>query len=231
MEASSRIGLIADNDGYFRIALGVILTRQLGFSGVIEVTSLDEALECLGDNPNIWATLLDLSMPGMRTSANLRAVRECSPRSRMVVIADSTSRRDILLALEAGVHGYVPKSLGVSELTNALRTIFDGNIYVPPLLAEVPPASEEMVPESAPPAPPAKAETASPLTPRQQDVLDLLVQGKTNKEIAYALKLGEGTVKIHMSALFRYFGVNNRAAAAVAGARPYPNRRRPPSGA
>jgi DNA-binding NarL/FixJ family response regulator len=74
------------------------------------------------------------------------------------------------------------------------------------------------------PAP--EQEPVSPLTPRQQDVLDLLVQGKTNKEIALALGLGEGTVKIHMAAIFRYFGVNNRAAAAVAGARPYPNRRR-----
>jgi len=64
------------------------------------------------------------------------------------------------------------------------------------------------------------------LTPRQTEVLDLLVQGKTNKEIALALNLVEGTVKIHVAAIFRYFGVNTRAAAAVAGARPYPNRPR-----
>ena len=60
------------------------------------------------------------------------------------------------------------------------------------------------------------------LTPRQKDVLELLVQGKPNKEIASALNLGEGTVKIHLAAIFRYFGVNNRAAAAVASALPTP---------
>jgi DNA-binding NarL/FixJ family response regulator len=159
MEAPMRVGLIADDDAYFRMAVSAILTRQFGFSGVLEAASLDEALECLSENPNVCAALFDLSMPGMRTPTHLRAVRECFPNARIAVISGSTSRHDILLALEAGV-------------------------------------------------------------------LDLLVQGKTNKEIALALRLGEGTVKIHMAAIFRYFGVNNRAAAAVAGARPYPNRKR-----
>jgi DNA-binding NarL/FixJ family response regulator len=119
----------------------------------------------------------------------------------------------------------VLKSLSITDLNAALNVIFDGGIYVPPLLANLPSAplpSEMRAEESSSES----ALAGSPLTPRQQEVLDLLVQGKTNKEIALALRLGEGTVKIHMAAIFRYFGVNNRAAAAVAGARPYPNRKR-----
>lgn len=225
MERPMRIGLVADDDAYFRMAVGAILTRQLGFTDVMEAASLDQALECLGENAGASAALFDLSMPGMRTPSNLRAVRECFPNTRVAVISGSSSRSDILLALEAGVHGYMLKSLSITELTNALQRIFKGDIYVPPSLADVSSTAGEPVSERVI-APAAELpEAASPLTPRQQDVLDLLVQGKTNKEIALALKLGEGTVKIHMAAIFRYFGVNNRAAAAVAGARPYPNRR------
>jgi DNA-binding NarL/FixJ family response regulator len=239
MGAPARIGLIADDDAYFRMAVGAILDRQFGFSEIIEAGSLDEALERLGEHPNIGVALFDLSMPGMRTPTNLRTVRECFPDTRVAVISASSNRRNILLALEAGVHGYMLKSLSITDLAAALKTIFDGGIYVPPCLADISSAPVEAIDEELqkvadgkiePAAPvdpePEHAEPVSPLTPRQRDVLDLLVQGKTNKEIALALGLGEGTVKIHMAAIFRYFGVNNRAAAAVAGARPYPNRRR-----
>lgn len=233
MGAAARVGLIADDDAYFRMAVGAILDRQFGFSEIIEAASLDEALERLSDKPAIGVALFDLSMPGMRTPTNLRAVRECFPETRVAVISASSSRQNILLALEAGVHGYMLKSLGVTELAAALQTIFDGGIYVPPCLADISSAplegstgeSQASMAERLEPAID-HHEAINPLTPRQQDVLDLLVQGKTNKEIAIALGLGEGTVKIHMAAIFRYFGVNNRAAAAVAGARPYPNRRR-----
>lgn len=233
MGALARVGLIADDDAYFRMAIGAILDRQFGFSEIIEASSLDEALERLSDNPAIGVALFDLSMPGMRTPTNLRAVRECFPEARVAVISASSSRQNILLALEAGVHGYMLKSLSITELGAALQTIFNGGVYVPPCLADISSSPADasmgepqvsMVEKHEPVAD--HHEAINPLTPRQQDVLDLLVQGKTNKEIAIALGLGEGTVKIHMAAIFRYFGVNNRAAAAVAGARPYPNRRR-----
>ncbi len=230
MSTGSRVGLIADKDAYFRLAATAILTRDFGVSEVQEASSLDEALERLTDNPHIGLVLLDLSMPGAQTPTNLRSVRECFPGVRVAATSASTSRNDILLALEAGVHGYLLKSLPVAELVKALKTVLEGGVYVPPCLADLslkaPDVSDE--PEERP-HPGKRVHHASPvhlLTARQRDVLDLLVQGKTNKEIALTLKLGEGTVKIHMAAIFRYFGVNNRAAAAVAGARPYPNRPR-----
>ncbi|MGF9761447.1 response regulator transcription factor [Microvirga sp. 0TCS3.31] len=226
LEVSARIGLIADDDAYFRMAVGAILTRQFGFSEVIEAASLDEALERLSEEGDVSAALFDLSMPGLKTPTNLRAVRECFPQARVAVISGSSSRRDMLLAFEAGVHGYMPKSLSITELTTALETIFNGGIYAPPSLADIS-SSPEPVREAVD-SPSETGEMSGQLTPRQQDVLDLLVQGKSNKEIAISLGLGEGTVKIHMAAIFRYFGVNNRAAAAVAGARPYSSRRQLP---
>jgi DNA-binding NarL/FixJ family response regulator len=232
MVGPSRVGLVADDDAYFRMAVGAILSRQFGFTEIREAASLDEALECLGACPEISTALFDLSMPGMRTPTNLRAVRECFPDARVAVISGSSARRDILLALEAGVHGYMLKSLSIADLAAALKTVFEGGIYVPAALADISSAPIKLPHEAqveaaaTEPVTAVSPTVASPLTPRQQDVLDLLVRGKTNKEIALALGLGEGTVKIHMAAIFRFFGVNNRAAAAVAGARPYPKRER-----
>jgi DNA-binding NarL/FixJ family response regulator len=214
-----RIGLIADDDSYFRMAISAILTTQLGFSQIIEVGSLNEAIERLDQNSDVSVALFDLTMPGMTTLTNLRMVRENFPNARVAVVSGSQSRRDILLSLEAGVHGYVPKCLSVTELTGALQTVLDGKLYVPSLLADV-----DASPQEEPPAKPARLETdefdpVHLLTRRQQEVLELLIKGKSNKEIALALKLGEGTVKVHLAAIFRHFGVNNRAAAAVAATR------------
>ena len=78
---STRIGIVADDDAYFRMAVGAILTRQLGFSDIIEAGSLDEALERLSEETGISAALFDLSMPGLRTPMNLRSVRECFPQT------------------------------------------------------------------------------------------------------------------------------------------------------
>ncbi|HEX2136828.1 MAG TPA: response regulator transcription factor [Microvirga sp.] len=216
MDVELRTALVADDDEFFRVALSTILTKQLGFSKVIETASLDEALDRLAEPSKVSVALFDLAMPGVQSPANLRAVRECFPSTIVAVVSGSSRRRDILLALEAGVHGYIPKSLGITELANALRTILGGTIYVPSSLAELP--TDDQSTEAGFDALSSRGGPLS-LTPRQRDVLQLLVQGKSNKEIARALKLGEGTVKVHMAALFRTLDVSTRSAAAVAGAK------------
>ncbi len=76
-------------------------------------------------------------MPGLRTPMSLQAVRECFPQTRAAVISGSKSQRDMLLAFEAGVHGYMLKSLSITELTTDLETVFNGGIYAPPSLADL----------------------------------------------------------------------------------------------
>lgn len=218
-----RVALIADDDEFFRIALNAILKSKLGFTEVVEAGSLDEAIERLSDRDDVSLALFDLAMPGMESAVSLGAVRDVHPDMKVAVVSGSSRRADILTALTAGVHGYVPKGLGATELAAAIKAILNGAIYVPPSVAGRTPYSVET---GATPVAKGGADEANRaiefLTPRQREVLLLLIEGFSNKEIARKLHLGEGTVKIHMAALFRSLRVRNRQEAAAAGARLLP---------
>ena len=192
------------------MGLAFTLKDRLGFDDVEEAGSLDEALARLGENDAIALALFDLSMPGMASAASLAAVRECYPDLPIAVVSASENRNDVLEALAAGVNGFVPKRLVDADLVAALQAIVDGAIFVPSTMAL------GATGKAGPPA--AHVIDLTRLTPRQRDVLGLLVQGRSNKEIARALDLGHGTVKIHLAALFRHLGVHNRAAAVAAAA-------------
>lgn len=210
--AEGPVALTADDDEFFRMALKSILLKQLGAREVIETGSFDAALKKLAERKEVSLAMFDLQMPGIDDPGSLRLVRESFPDIRVVVVSSSQQRENILAALEAGAHGYLPKSLGPGDLARALSLVLQGMIFVPPVLAELPRVHEAL--GMAP------SDTIVPsLTPRQQQVLELLVKGNSNKSIARALGLGEGTVKIHVAALFRNLGVTNRATAAVLGAR------------
>lgn len=223
MDAEIKRALVADDDPFFRIALSAILRESLGFAEVIQTGSLDEALDVLGARSDISLALFDLAMPGMADAGSLRAVRECFPDLSAVVVSGSRRRDDVLLALQAGVHGFVSKSVGVDELVRALTAIVGGWIYVPTFLAQIEPT------ETRGPLPqPDRLPVEDPhegvgLTPRQAQILDLIVAGQSNKAMARALSVSEGTVKVHVAALLRVLGVQNRAAAAAWGARQRPS--------
>jgi DNA-binding NarL/FixJ family response regulator len=108
----------------------------------------------------------------------------------------------------------VPKSASPAELTAALKLIVGGIIYVPPSIAS---PSSLVLEGPVPKAKPQRSAVPDTLTLRQWEVLELLVKGQSNKEIARTLNLAEGTVKVHVAGLFHSLGVNTRAAAAVAG--------------
>lgn len=216
--SEGEVVLVADDDEFFRMALRTILTRTLAGVEVIETSSLDEAVERLSDTSDVALALFDLAMPGMESAASLRAVRECFPDTRVAVVSASRRRSDILLALEAGAHGYIPKGIGVLEVAAAIRTVRSGTIYVPAFIADLRGTEgEPMRPLVGTAANPPSPEGS--LTLRQQQVLEQMIQGKSNKEIARALSLGEGTVKVHVAAIFRSFAVTSRTAAVAAATR------------
>lgn len=209
--------LIADDDDFFRIALSSVLKRKLGFSEVIAASSFDEAVEHLVGGREVGLALFDLNMPGMDNWVNLRTVRTTYPDVRVSVVSASQNRNDVLMALRTGLHGYVYKGLGAAEMERALRLICDGIIYVPPILTDCHAADQPGADQPLPAQRERDDQLISNMTPRQKEILNLLVAGKSNKAMARALGLSEGTVKFHLAAVFRVLGSSNRVEAATAG--------------
>lgn len=211
--AAQKTALVADADEFLRTALGHILRQELGFSDVLEADNLDDVYELMGQGADPALLVIEAEVLKEDMFGRLRALRDCFPELLLVVVSSSRSRGAILMALDAGVNAYVLKEDGVSGFQSALSQVFAGSIYVPSALAR-PTGDEEPAPEKA-----AGWRALGGLSTRQQEVLALVVAGKSNKEIARALNLGEGTIKVHMSALFRALQVHSRSAAAAMGAK------------
>jgi DNA-binding NarL/FixJ family response regulator len=212
MSFSTKSALIVDDDEFFRIALRTVLAGTLGIPDVLEAENFDQAINLLSEK-KIDLAVFDLMMPGMAGPGSLKAVRDRFPDLCLVMATASSRKQDILLALQAGVNGYIAKSMGVKELSSALKQILGGTVYVPASIASPSiPGSADKIAHTA------VSDLAPTLSPRQKDVLTLIVKGKSNKEIARGLGLGEGTVKVHLAALFRVLGVRSRSAAAAKGA-------------
>jgi DNA-binding NarL/FixJ family response regulator len=219
MWPSTRCALVADSQELFSNAVKDLLERRLGFTEVIVVTSFESATWHLSGNSSISLALVDLTLPDMDGLASLASLRVAYPDLRLAVVAGPSRREEILRALSVGVHGFVPRTLSINEMVQALSGIVNGQIYVPPTLSDV---LDETFPNTV-----ANLEAtlnrnmdgpdrrAVALTSRQQEVMQLISEGKTNKEIARSLGLAEGTVKAHVNALFRALSVHNRASVAA----------------
>src|ERR1700755_3295297 len=126
--------LIADDHELFRNGLKQLLIDELGAEDVREAETLDQAIEILGGDGACDLILVDLRMPGMSGADDLAALRDGFPEAKVAVVSAWEERAEIIAALSAGVHGYVPKSLPSAEIAAALRSILEGRIYAPPSL-------------------------------------------------------------------------------------------------
>jgi DNA-binding NarL/FixJ family response regulator len=194
--------LIADDHGLYRVGLRLLLEDRLGFDQVIETGGFDQALDRLADTPAIKLALFDLSMPGMGGPSSLAVVRANYPELKVAVISGLEDRANVEASLAHGLNGFVPKSLSDDAIVAALKDIMAGRTFVPAVTAAKAVAT--------PPSRPGQAGPMDGLTPRQRDVLAGIVRGLANKEIARELDIAEGTVKIHLAALFSHFDVRNR---------------------
>lgn len=199
--------LIADDHELFRSGLKQLVVDELGASEVREAETLDQAIELLTNEGAGDLILVDLRMPGMSGAEDLAALRDGFPDAKVAVVSAWEERAEIFAALGAGVHGYVPKSLPSAEIANALRSILAGRIFVPPAIGKREPGAPLDVGVGAAPV------SGEKLTLRQKDVLNELLKGHSSKEIARTLDIAEGTVKIHLAAIYRALGVRTRAEA------------------
>lgn len=206
LATAGRLAICGQANSLAAAAIRAILSGELDFSEVLDAGSFDQIEALLLDRPAANLLVLDHEIAGAATPSRLRALREFYPDLRIAIVADRVAREDILLALSSGVHGYVGARQPLAEIVTALRDVATGRISVAAEVATVP------APDSV-----ARARLASSnVSRRQQDVLRLLAAGSSNKDIARALRLSEGTVKAHIAAAYRKLGVHNRTQAAAA---------------
>ena len=213
--------LIADDHILYRRALRSAIECFVAKTEVFEADTLEHTLKQLDPDGSSDLALIDLSTPGVASFETLRSLHECYPKTRLAAMAAFGTRTDIVRSLDAGLYGFISKSQSDNEIVGAIKDMFSGRIYVPVLLTRVDDrpvnASGAQICDTG-----AVATTEArltKLTPRQREVLPLLVRGMSNKEIARTLRIAEGTTKIHASGLLRVLGARNRTeAAAIAGA-------------
>jgi DNA-binding NarL/FixJ family response regulator len=209
--------LIADGHGLYRKGLRSALESLIAGALILEEDSLAAARQHLDPDGRLDLFLADLDTPGASLE-QLRAMHESHPKTRIAAMASVATRADILHSLDAGLHGFISKSQQDSEVLGAIQDILTGRIYVPSTLTEIDGAIVHANNEPRHERPMGLVKTemrVERLTRRQREILPLLAKGMSNKEIARALKIAEGTTKIHASSLLRVLGVRNRTEAAV----------------
>lgn len=190
--------LIADDHALFREGLRYVLRALEPHVVVLEAASAAQAMQTAAREQQLDLVLLDLAMPGLDGFAGLDMLRERFPDLPVVVVSASEEPRDVRRALDAEAAGFIPKSMSGAEMVVALRSVLAGNVYVPKGIGLDDDEHSELR-----------------LTPRQLQVLELMCEGMSNKEIAIRLGMAEGTVKIHVTAILRAMNASNRTHAVI----------------
>lgn len=216
--------LIADDH---RLVTEAVKTKLSEIEDGIEfcvAASVDELLHTVSDDVDL--AVVDLNMPGADGYSHIDELRRRHPSVPVIVLSGYEDPALMRGALERGALGFIPKAYSPDVMLSAVRLVLAGGIYVPPMmLSAVPPgvvagSPGEPQPVGSSVRPVGGAATLeslrSVLTERQVEVLQLLSQGKPNKLIGRSLGISEGTVKIHLAAIFRALNVRNRTEAVVA---------------
>jgi DNA-binding NarL/FixJ family response regulator len=201
--------LIADDHPLFRAALQQAARDALGDVELFEAGSLETVLTTLDAQPQVDLVLLDLHMPGNHGLAGLAAVRAQYPGVAVIVVSANDDPRVVRRALDHGAAGYLPKSAGLDDLRDAIRTVLACQTWLPASLRATV-ARAQSSPGDA-----ALASRLASLSPQQFRVLTLVAEGLLNKQIADRLDVQERTVKAHLSAIFERLDVRNRTQAGV----------------
>jgi DNA-binding NarL/FixJ family response regulator len=199
--------LLVDDHALIRDALALLIALHHPLVDLRHAACLADARALLAAEPEIQLVLLDLTLADSAGIATLQRVREAAPAARIVVLSAEDGPETVLAALDAGAAGFIPKTTESQVMRRAIATVLDGGVYVPPIPDGVAHAQR-----------PVDAEKLG-LTPRQVDVLRMLVDGRSNKAIARALDLAPSTVKTHLEAIFLRLQVSSRTQAVVAAAR------------
>ena len=202
--------IIADDHPLFRGALKGAVEAFMPEADVRETDGLDGLTRLLADGRDVDLVLLDLTMPGVQGFSGLIYLRAQFPEVPIVIVSASEEPVVIRRAIGFGASGFIPKSLDIDGIGNAIRTVLSGDIWAPPDVDLDAQDDREVVD---------LMRRIGRLTPQQMRVLMMLSEGLLNKQIAYALGVSEATVKAHVSAILQKLGVDSRTQAVIAASR------------
>jgi DNA-binding NarL/FixJ family response regulator len=191
--------LVVEDHNVVRQGLVALLNLVEGIQVVGEAADGEEAIaQFRKHHPDV--TLIDLRLPKLGGVEVIQRVRANASQARFVVLTTYDGDEDIYRALKSGAKAYLLKGMTSDELIATIRTVHAGKSHIPPAIAQK--LAERMGTEE--------------LTPREFDVLEQIVHGKSNKEIATELEISEATVKTHINSLLGKLGVTDRTQAATA---------------
>ena len=191
--------LVAEDHLVARVGVSTIVNMQPDMVVVAEATNGQQALELYRQHlPDV--TLLDMRMPVLGGVEAAAAIRAEFPNARLIALTTYGGDEDIRRALAAGVQAYLTKDVLHDELLKAIRAVHAGQTYLPAAVAA---ALAAQIPRPD-------------LSAREVQVLDLIVRGLANKQIAYTLNIAEHTVKDHVKSILSKLGVQDRTQAATA---------------
>ncbi len=204
--------VVVDDHTLFRRGLTALLSREAQFQVVGDAADAGEALRRVTElQPDL--VLLDNHLPGVNGVDVLPALREAAPEARVLMLTVSEDEQDLAAALRGGACGYLLKTIEGDALAAAIRRAMHGeNVIADEMTGKLVAAFQAAGTASAAPA---AAAPEQPLSPRELEILRLIAQGASNKEIGRELGIAETTVKIHVQHLLRKLGLSSRVQAAV----------------
>jgi DNA-binding NarL/FixJ family response regulator len=201
--------LLADDHPLMREGVRQVLSQLTPSVEIIDAHDYPSLFAQAALHADLDLALVDLNMPGFAGMQGITQFRSRFPDIPLVVLSASESVHDMRSALEAGALGFIPKAASTAVMLAALRQVLAGDLYVPASLGDNPSGPHPSAPATF------AALQHSGLTARQLEVARLLAQGCANKAIAGMLAMSESTVKVHIAAIFRAFGVTNRTEAVL----------------
>jgi DNA-binding NarL/FixJ family response regulator len=203
--------LLVDDHALFREGMHYVLRKLDDEAEILDAGNLQDAMAIAARNKDLDLALLDLNMPGSEGAASIKLFHMRHPAIPIVVVSGTEQRDDIERSMKNGAMGFICKLSTGEAMVHALQVVLDGGIYSPPQLLDHSLRLGE-----------GKRSWRSNefgLTARQMEVLQLLARGMSNKDIAQNINLAEGTVKIHVAAIFSCLNVSRRVDAVNAGLR------------
>ena len=208
--------LVVDDHPLVRDGMHHLLAPLAASVKVLEASDCAAALALARAHPDIHLILLDLNLPGVRGFEALDSLRREQPAMPVVILSMHRDRQAVLEAFRRGAMGFIPKASAKAVIVNALRLVLSGGVYVPPEAVIEAGGSDGDATALGVRSPSSRSPCPLGLTARQEQVLALLMRGKSNKDICRVLGIAERTVKIHVTAVLNALKVTSRTQAVIA---------------